>query len=233
MQSALIVDQDSASQDRLTRVLRGAFADIQIACAGAMSEAMAQAAEQSFSLLLVDTRLPDAPCEDVVHRMLLCRPDTYVVIVTDPQADHQMLPLLRAGAHGYLLKDETCAELGRLLEGTARGEPPLSPRIMLRILDHFRSGLDTAREVRALSSRETTVVSMLARGFNRGDIANALDISTSTVATYTRNIYRKLGVSNRAEAAFRAARLGLVPPRDGQGMLHAEPRAGHARKGAH
>ena len=137
-------------------------------------------------------------------------PDTYIVMATIFDDDEHLFMALRAGADGYLLKDQPRERLMEQLNGILRGEPPLSPSIARRMMRHFRQAKDVSLQSDLLSQREEEVLSLLARGFTRTDISSALGIAASTVATYTKTIYRKLGVSGRAEAALEAVRLGLV-----------------------
>ena len=112
------------------------------------------------------------------------------------------------GRRGYLLKDQRWQQLAELLKGIAEGRPPLSPVIARKLLGYFRpappSYLDT------LTGRETEVLSLIAKGVTLAEAAKVLGISPHTVSGYVKEIYRKLNVSSRAEAALTAQRMGLV-----------------------
>ncbi|AFT69139.1 Two component transcriptional regulator, LuxR family [Alloalcanivorax dieselolei B5] len=210
MLSALIVEDHEESRDWLAGLLEEAFPDIVVESVGTLAGAEAILSVRSFSLALVDISLPDGCGVDLVKSLNRSAQETYVVMATIHDDDGHLFAALQAGAHGYLLKDQPRARLRSQLQGIARGEPPLSPSVARRMLRHFRRMESSAEEVPDLSERETEVLRLLARGFTRTDIAGALGIAASTVATYTKSIYRKLGVSGRAEAALQAARLGVV-----------------------
>ena len=118
---------------------------------------------------------------------------------------------LKAGAHGYLLKEQTHQELVEHLQGIIQGQPPLSPSVARRILQHFRMRTRPFSR-HGLTCRESEVLILLAKGMTCKESASLLGISPHTTADHIKNIYRKLNVNSRAEASLEAARLGLVNP---------------------
>ena len=147
------------------------------------------------------------------------QPMALSVVVTIHDDDEHLFPALQAGAFGYLLKEASRQELVAQLQRIADGEPPLSPPIARRMLAYFSQGgprvVDVTRfdphEV-ALNGRETDILQRVAKGYTLPEIAGQLNLSRHTVADYVKQIYRKLNVSSRAEAALEAARRGLVRP---------------------
>ena len=128
-----------------------------------------------------------------------------------------MLRHLQTGAQGYLLKDHPIPWLATQLQGIAQGQPPLSPAIARRLLRHFQAPRAPQAQAQVpaqegLSQREREVLGLLAQGVRIADIGQALGISRHTVSGYLKDIYRKLSVGTRAEAALEAARRGLVAP---------------------
>ncbi|AFT69133.1 Two component transcriptional regulator, LuxR family [Alloalcanivorax dieselolei B5] len=209
MKTALIVEDHQESRDWLADLMRQAFPGIIIEMADTLSSASIKASKDSFNLAMVDISLPDGNGLDLVAQLQATSPDTYIIMATIYDDDDHLFAALQAGALGYILKDQPRARLLSQLQGIARGEPPLSPSVARRILRHFRR-TTAPQEAPELTQRETDVLRLLARGFTRTDIAEALDITANTVATYTKTIYRKLGVSGRAEAALQAVRLGVI-----------------------
>ena len=120
--------------------------------------------------------------------------------------DAHLFPALRAGAQGYLLKDQPPAAIAAALAGIAQGQPPLSPSIARRLLRHFQP----VQEEPPLRPREVDVLRLTAKGLTLAEVAEALQLSRHTVSGYLKDIYRKLSINNRAEAALEAARLGIV-----------------------
>ena len=110
-----------------------------------------------------------------------------------------------------MLKDQDRAALAGMLRGIAGGQPPLSSSIARRLLRHFQP-MPASQDDAPLTPRETDVLRLTAKGLTLNEVAAALGISRHTVSGYLKDIYRKLSVGTRAEAALEAARRGLVAP---------------------
>lgn len=196
------------------RVLEGllsdAFPAVRIKVAGSVAEACAHIDERSFELALIDLGLPDGSGVDVITRLSAVQPDCLRVVTTIFSDDVHLFPALRAGANGYLLKDQPAEQLGRSLSGILNGEPPLSPAIARRLLRVFSP--DPAEEGEKLSPRERDILILIAKGFRLREVAERLGVTRNTAAGYLKSVYRKLDVNSRAEAALEAVRRGLVGP---------------------
>src|SRR5690606_19514080 len=116
---------------------------------------------------------------------------------------------------GYLLKEQLPSTIVRHLRQIADGIPAISPAIARRIMENFRLTGPSAEPDRSLSAREKEVLALIGRGLRNVDAAKTLGLSEHTVAGHIKEIYSKLGISNRAEASWHATRLGLSgsPPR--------------------
>jgi len=118
---------------------------------------------------------------------------------------------IRAGASGYLLKDDMPEDLSRFLRSVVAGEAFLSPAIasyVIRLLQPAPLPLPGPEE--ALSQREQAVLSLIAKGSSYAEVAARLNISVNTVGTYIKAIYRKLAVNSRSEAVFEAVSRKLI-----------------------
>jgi DNA-binding NarL/FixJ family response regulator len=159
----------------------------------------------------VDLNLPDGSGLDIVRLLAATRPETCVVVCTIFDDDHHVFSALRAGAGGYLVKDQPRKQQLAMLADLVNGAPPISPGIARRMLRYFsgeRPGaLDDSQE---LTDREKDVLVFIAKGYSRPETAELMGISANTVAGYTKSIYRKLKVSTRAEAVSEAIRRGIV-----------------------
>jgi DNA-binding NarL/FixJ family response regulator len=172
-----------------------------------------------FDLALIDLGLPDGSGIDVVGALHRHQPQAMPVVVTIYDDDDHLFPALQAGAFGYLLKEQPQDALVAQLLRMTQGEPPLSPPIARRVLSHF-AGASQRRvelvrgleEEVALTDRETEVLQRVAKGYTLPEIALQFGLSKHTIADYIKQVYRKLNVSSRAEAALEAARRGLVRP---------------------
>ena len=100
-------------------------------------------------------------------------------------------------------------QIGSALSAVCRGESPISPSIASHRVNHFQSGTPDAKD-NPLSQREMEILELAAKGLSYKEVANMLDISTSTVGSLTMRIYTKLAVNSRAEAVYEARKLGII-----------------------
>jgi DNA-binding NarL/FixJ family response regulator len=175
-------------------------------------DALHQVQAQCFDLALCDLGLPDGNGTDVVARLHELQPEVLSVVVTIHDDDEHLFPALQAGAYGYILKEQPRELIIEQLQRIAQGEPPLSPSIARKVIKYFASMAkpvaDNLPEV-SLTERESEVLLRVAKGYTLPEIGVQLGLSRHTIADYVKQIYRKLNVSSRAEAALEAQRLGL------------------------
>lgn len=209
----LVVEDLPASADWLCQALTDVFPTMQVARAASLAAAKALLAEGAPDALpdiaLVDLGLPDGSGVDLIRQLAETGRTRHIIVSTIYADDRHLFPALRAGATGYLLKDQPHAKVTAALRGIAAGEPPLSPRIAQRLLRIF-SDEQVAEPSTPLSPREREVLTLIAKGFRLPDVAQTLGVTRNTAAGYIKAVYRKLGVTSRAEAALEANRLGLV-----------------------
>jgi DNA-binding NarL/FixJ family response regulator len=138
-----------------------------------------------------------------------------IVIITIYDTNERSLKTLRIGDNGYLLKGQQRMQFLKQLEGVLKGIPSLATSMTESVLQSFhqpklaRSPLLNKLNIN-LTGRETEVLTLLAKGCSRKEIANLLNISANTVSGYVKEIYKKLRVNNSAEATFEAVKIGLV-----------------------
>lgn len=161
-------------------------------------------------LALVDLGLPDGDGTALIRPLSQRCPGCTIVVTTLFGDDAHVFPALRAGAQGYLLKDQPEERLAAALDGILQGEPPLSPAIARRLLRAFQPVAPDDGAAETLSAREREVLVLVSKGCRLPELAEKLQISRHTVSDHLKNIYRKLNVNSRAEATLEAARLGLV-----------------------
>lgn len=187
--------------------------------AARVHDALQHVSAQKFDLALIDLGLPDGSGVKVVQALREHHPETQSVIVTIHDDDDHLFPALQAGAYGYLLKEQPREQLIEHLQRISQGEPPLSPSIARRMISYFSAQaqrpmpqqpvVDTLVPNVQLTEREREVLLRVAKGFTLPEIGVQLGLSRHTIADYVKQIYRKLNVSSRAEAALEAQRLGL------------------------
>lgn len=219
MKAVLVIEDLPDIRSWLVDTVRVAFPDAEVTAIGRCGDGIDALARQPFDVVLTDLELPDGSGVSVIRALRQQQPMALSVVVTIHDDDEHLFPALQAGAFGYLLKEASRQELVAQLQRIADGEPPLSPPIARRMLAYFSQGgprvVDVTRfdphEV-ALNGRETDILQRVAKGYTLPEIAGQLHLSRHTVADYVKQIYRKLNVSSRAEAALEAARRGLVRP---------------------
>lgn len=208
----LAVDDHAAARRWLVDAASRAFPGAVVSEATTCREAMAALQADTFDVLLLDLGLPDGSGLSVLEVLQRSGSTCACVVTTVFDDDEHLFTALRAGAAGYVLKDQSHDELGALLQDMLAGRPPLSPGIARRLLHHF-SAVKVAPQppdASDLTGREQDVLRIVAKGMSIREAADMLEISPHTVHTHVRTVYRKLAVATRAEAALAASRLGLV-----------------------
>ena len=213
MKSILIVEDIAETRRWLAGIVAEAFPGCMVEEAVNMRAGIARVASVDFDLAMIDLGLPDGSGLEVLRNLRLVRPETVCVVTTVMGDDAHIVAALSAGADGYLLKEQPEDLLARQLRQLAEGIPALTPSIARRIMEHFRYTGPAADSEDELTSRETEVLAMIGQGMRNAEVAREMRIAESTVASYIKTIYRKLGISSRAEAAWHAARMGLVASR--------------------
>jgi DNA-binding NarL/FixJ family response regulator len=162
-------------------------------------------------LVVIDDQLPDAGGIEITRRINATTPDVRVVLISAAPDDTLGLRSLRAGASGYLSKDFEPGVLPRVLRGVVFGEAAISRRLAMTLVEADRrapragAGLRPVRS--PLTDREWEVLDLLATGARTEEIAQTLVLSTETVRSHLKNVYRKLDVRSRQEATEAAQRM--------------------------
>lgn len=218
---ALIVEDLDEPREWLAELLPQALPSVrQGDTVATLAQARERMREHAYGLALVDWGLPDGTSESLIRELVAARAGAVVIVATIHDDDTHVFPALRAGAQGYILKSQPGVVVISQLRRIEMGEPALSPSIALRVLRHFHATparIDTTRSSgldggppKQLTDREIDVLRLIAKGYKAPEVAPLLGITAHTVSSYVRDIYRKLGISSRAEAAMEAAKRGLV-----------------------
>lgn len=202
----LIVDDHAVVRQGL-RMFLAADPEFQVvgeAAGGA--EAVQLTRELRPDLVLMDLLMPamdGVAATAAIHREM---PEVEVLALTSVLEDKMIVGALRAGAIGYLLKDMDAADLRRAVKAAAAGQVQIAPDAATRLAQEIRA---PEGEV-ALTPRETEILRLLAQGQSNKEIAQTLRIGDGTVKTHLSNIFAKLGVTSRTQAALYAVRIRLV-----------------------
>ncbi len=227
MKTIFILEDHRDTREMLISVAREAFPEADIISTENLADARARIVGLRVSLALVDLNLPDGSGIEFIRELAAMQDDCYTVVATIYDDDKHLFAALRAGAQGYLLKEERSSNLVSALKAIIKGQPPLSPAIARRILRQFNDRSESVENVpsarsavelppddplgeEALTQRETEVLRLVAKGCSRSEVAEYLGITANTAASHVKNIYRKLNISSRAEAAIEARRRQLT-----------------------
>jgi DNA-binding NarL/FixJ family response regulator len=168
-----------------------------------------------YDIALIDLGLPDGNGLDIIEYCTTHCPQVLTIVVTIFEDDQHLFKALQQGAQGYLLKDMEAKIFQHHLVQIAHGEAVLSPVFVKKMMQYMRQiGLNTATKslpiVLPLTRREKEVLTYIGRGLSVNETAEKLGISSNTVASYIKDIYRKLNISSRAEAVLIALQYGLI-----------------------
>jgi DNA-binding NarL/FixJ family response regulator len=181
---------------------------------------LAQLAGPPADVLIVDLGLPDGSGIDVIRAARMAWPRCEVIVATVFGDEDKVLSAVEAGAHGYLLKDALPASLVDEIRSVYAGGSPVSPMIARQLLRRLQPAAhepptapDQAATNEHLSVREVQVLERLALGYTMLETAEVLGIGMTSVQTYVRRIYLKLGVNSKVEAIDAGYRRGLLQGR--------------------
>jgi len=167
-------------------------------------EALAAAEEHAPDVVLVDLVMPNMDGIEALRGLRERVPAARAIVLSSFIDDEKLLPAVRAGAAGYLLKDVQPQELVEAIRTVHGGGALLHPRVASRLLEEMATD--------PLTPREREVLGLIGRGMANKLIARELSLSEKTVKAHVSNILAKLGVNDRTQAALYAVRAGLVAP---------------------
>jgi DNA-binding NarL/FixJ family response regulator len=208
----LICDDQQIVCEGLERIL-GAAPDIDVVgTAHNGQEALDLIPTAKPDLVLMDLKMPLMNGIIASRKISEQFPEVYVLVLTTYDDDEWVFDAVRAGASGYLLKDTPPSELIKAIQGTVAGQSFVDPNVAGKILSGYaHSNLPQVQPTHYnFSEREHDILRLLAQGLSNADIAQQLYLTEGTVRNYTSEIFKKLGVNDRTQAAVIALRYGLV-----------------------
>jgi DNA-binding NarL/FixJ family response regulator len=194
-------------------------------------EVVGEAADGDEAIRLVERTQPDVLLTDVVmpgidgieaiRRLRAAGSSVGILVLTSFSGADQVIPAIRAGADGYMLKDAGPAALDGAIRAVHRGEPLLAPEAAAVVMAKVADGADASTpadesvdpDLERLTAREREVLAGLGRGLSNRQLAAELYVSEKTVKTHVSNVLAKLRLGDRTQAALFAVRVGLVDPR--------------------
>ena len=170
-------------------------------------EAVAAAERERPDVVVMDLVMPRLDGVQAMRELRARVPRARVIVLTSFLDDDRLLPAIRAGAAGYLLKNVEPAELARAERAADAGEALIDPVVAARLVDALADA-DDHRDEQPLTAREQEVLDLIARGYANKRIALELGIAEKTVKTHVGHVLAKLGVADRTQAALYATRAG-------------------------
>ncbi len=212
MSIRVLVADDQSMVRAGFRMLLSGEADIEVVAEASNGlEAVEKAARFAPTVVLMDIRMPELDGLEAARRILVADDSARILILTTFDLDEYVYEALRAGASGFVLKDDPPEQLLAAIRVVAGGEALLSPAITKRVIEQFtRTPRATPpKEVDDLTERELDVFRLIARGLSNAEIAGELFISDTTVKTHITHILQKLGLRDRVQAVVLAYETGL------------------------
>jgi DNA-binding NarL/FixJ family response regulator len=207
-------DQDIVTEGMgvILRAIRD-FQVVGVAHDGA--QAVELAAQLQPDLVLMDLRMPIMNGIQATRKLREQFPQVKVLVLTTYDDDEWVFDAIRAGASGYLLKDTPREQIIAAIRGTVAGATHVDPQVAGKLFAQISQPTTATHAASTLtadlSAREVEILKLLAAGLNNSDIAERLHLSKGTVQNYVSNLFVKLDVTDRTQAAVIALRHGLLP----------------------
>lgn len=179
---------------------------------GTGREALAMVETLRPDIVLLDIQMPELNGVAVAQQLARTHPEVKIIMLTMYREDQHLVDAIQAGARGYLLKDADADELIAVLTRVQHGESAIDPALTTRVFDAIRRLSARDAQIEALTEREREILQLVAAGHDNKTIAARLHLSEKTVGNRLSEIFQKLGVSNRTQAALVAIQRQLIRP---------------------
>jgi DNA-binding NarL/FixJ family response regulator len=217
----VVVEDDPSHRERFREHLRLDERLTLVAEFANATAAMAAIPPLIPDVALVDLGLPDKSGFEVIEHIHRAAPRAEIMVVSVFGGERNLLRAIEAGATGYLLKDAMPPDFLAAIHALRAGESPISPSLARHLLKHYHDvaapqtaadALQNDQSSEGLTAREIDILERIASGSSIAEIAQRLFISTHTVKTHVKNIYRKLEAHSRLQAVSIAQRRRLIGP---------------------
>ena len=199
----LLVDDHEVVRVGLRTVLHNRQGITVVGEAGSKAAAVRVAKRLRPDIVLMDVRLPDGSGVEACRAILASHPTTRIIFLTSYADDESVLAAVLAGAQGYVLKNIDSSLLIRSIRQVSNGQSILNPALTQRTLNWIKAWPAQAGPVRgqSLSPQEERVLALVAEGLTNKEIATTMQLSDKTVKNYLANMFQKLQISRRTQAA--------------------------------
>jgi two-component system response regulator DevR len=205
----LIVDDHEMVREGLMSMLQPEL-DFEVVGQTGLGAEVAELVEATRpDVVLLDARLPDVSGVEVCRRLSHSHPSVAVVILTTYTDADLVQECIEAGARGYVVKDVERFSLKESIRAVFRGQSVLAPQVAGHVMEGARTRHQGSPRA-ALSASQVSILRLISRGHSNREIAAEVHLSENTVKTHVQEIFRKLGVRNRVEAAILAGKSGWI-----------------------
>jgi DNA-binding NarL/FixJ family response regulator len=198
-----IVEDNDQIREGLSVLINGSTGFQCVATYPTAENALKYLPAQKPDVVLMDIQLPGMSGIECVRELKRLLPDLQIMMLTIYEDDDNVFKSIVAGASGYVLKKTPPSELMDAVSDLHNGGSPMSDRIARKVVQAFQQMGKSSRETENLTQRESEVLSYVAKGFQDKEIAEKFFLSSETVRTHLRNIYKKLHVRSRTEATLK------------------------------
>ena len=217
MSIRVLVADDQSMVRAGFRMLLGREEDIEVVGEAANGlEAVDKAVRLQPTVILMDIRMPELDGLEATRRILAADGQARILILTTFDLDEYIYEALRAGASGFVLKDDPPEQLIAAIRTVAAGDALLSPAVTSRVIRQFAHipRPTPPRELSELTAREAEILRLIAQGLSNGEIGRQLFISETTVKTHVTHLLAKLKLRDRVQAVVLAYQSGLLAQDD-------------------
>ena len=215
MSIRVLVADDQAMVRSGFRMLLGSEPDIEVVAEAANGlEAVQKAARFEPAVVLMDIRMPDVDGLEATRQIVAADPSARVLILTTFDLDEYVYEALRAGASGFVLKDDPPEQLIAAVRTIAAGDALLSPAVTRRVIRQFTRvpRPSPPKQLSELTEREHEIFALIAEGLSNAEIGRRLYIGDTTVKTHVTHIFQKLHLRDRVQAVVLAYKTGAFTP---------------------
>jgi len=208
----IIVDDHQIVREGLKTILQD-DPDFEVVAESGSAEGLAELVQRTRpDVVLLDARLPGVSGAEACRQLVAANPDIAVLMVSSYTDDRLVEECIRAGAKGYLIKDIQRLSLKESIRAVSQGGGAVSPAIAAKVLDRLRTQEDLAPAEPAspLSDTQLDILRLVAAGYSNREIASRIELSENTIKSHIQEIFRKLDVGNRVQAALKASKNGWL-----------------------
>ena len=211
---ALIVEDEQEFQIRLTDALDQIPGNWRVFNYSLGHDALSflDALNGTLDLALIDLGLPDVEGTKIISHLRRAYPDLPILVVSVMTCSNKLIEALRAGATGYILKDDEIFDLASSIDQILKGHSPISTCMARGLIEQLPPMPAAPMETNiALTQRETELLECIVSGRSYAQAATSMNLKISTVHSYSRTLFRKLGVRSQRQAVIMAQKYQLIP----------------------